>query len=184
MIYLPKNLKPEEVSAKEASRYGINAPWYDQKAKAVLATDGRTALVIPVDSAADDETGQLPVEALKAFRKATPRGVDDLLIVAENGTVSCQGITMARDTGPDAVRYPEVTNVIPKKEDPLVRKGADKKTGPPTVVGVNIKLLAKLAKAMGTETVRLQIQDPEYPIRVDPLMEGSGYGAIMPISGA
>ena len=165
MIQLPKNVKPEEVCSlpvsRVATRYGTDNPWYDQEAKAVCATDGRIAVLIPVDSAADDVTGELPREALKAFRKATPRGVDDLLIVAENGTVSCQGIIMAREA---IERHrPDVRGIIPKRKKP--DEPGQRKAATVTVIGIDVKLLAKLGKAMGTDLVRLQITDPEPPAR-------------------
>ena len=143
-----------------------------------MATDGRIAVLLPVDAADDDVTGELPREALKAFRKATPRGVDDLLIVAENGTLACQGITMPRET--EEVRHPDVKGIIPAKLKPTRHATGEQVT---TVICLNVKLLSKLAKAMGTDTLRLQITDESSVVRVDPGIGGRGYGAIMPISG-
>lgn len=178
MIQLPKNVKPEEAAAKELSRYAITAPWFDKGMQAVCATDGRIAVVLPVDAGDDDETGELPREALKAFRKATPRGVDDLNIVQENGTVSCQGVTMARE--PIEGTRPDIKAVVPAKLIQTKHGTGEQVT---TVVILDVKLLAKLGKAMGTDTLRLQITDESSPVRVDPGIEGSGYGVIMPVKG-
>lgn len=176
-IKLPKSCKPEEVAAKEGSRYAITDPWFDQGMKAVCATDGRMVVIIPVESDGE-ETGALPREALKAFRKAVPRGVEDMAITADNGTVSCHGITMPREAG-EGRRYPEVGGVVPAKaEPPKAREGVETITS----ICLDAKLLAKLAKAMGSDTVRLQITDSGAAIRVDPIEVGYGsYGAIMPL---
>lgn len=184
MIKLSKHLRPEAVAAKEGSRYAINTAWYDAETRTVNATDGRVAVQIAVDADPGEETGILPADALKAFRKVA-KGVDMLEIDQSNGEVRCLGQTHARDRADDH-RFPKVADVMPKREKAWTRK--DGVAPLYTVIGVNVKMLAALGKAMGTDTVRLQITDENSPIRVDVIdlgdrkATGEAWGAIMPIS--
>lgn len=174
-IKLSKNMKPETIVPKISHRYGITSAWYDAGAKAVRATDGRVAISIPVESNGE-ETGELPTDALKAFRKAAGRGQGELEITTTPDTVTCGGITMPRKKNKGWGTPMDMDAVIPKR--------LPDNTSDALVIGLDVKLLAKLATAMGVDIVRLQIGDPiGEPVRVDP--NGSNtppaVGAIMPV---
>jgi hypothetical protein len=175
VLELPKGVFPELVAAKEASRYAIDSPWFDAKAGAVRATDGRMAISIPVEHYGGEETGSLPAAALKAFRKEA-KYKPHVPIVGVNGSVSCLGITMPR---PAECNAPDVGAVIPAKQ-----KASEEGY---TVICLNAVYLAKIAKALGVESVRLQIESEATPIRVDPAATGadapapSAVGVLMPI---
>lgn len=179
---IQKHLKPEAVCAKHSSRYTMANPWYDAKSKSVCATDGRVAVMLPVETDNGEPTGTLPGKALVAFRKQAGRGVHELDILGLETTVQYGGLTYARDDGDDAPppdSFPPVAKVIPARQKAL---GGLKPGQGPVVIGLDVKLLAALGKALGTDTVRLQIDGPESPIRVDPIHlngdDPAGYGLL------
>lgn len=177
-IKLNRNIKPELIAAPKGHVLPVTA-WYDAPSKSVRATDGKMAVSIPVE-ANGEETGELPTEALKAFRKNAPEGQQDLEITTTADTISCAGITMPRQENDGKGKPPDIDVVVPKRI-PDNAEGA-------TIIRLDVKLLAKLATAMGVEVVRLQIRGPTDAIRVDPIGLGSkppvpdAVGVIMPVT--
>jgi hypothetical protein len=174
---IPKGTFPEECAAKEASRYAIDSVWFDADKGAVYATDGRMVVRIPVEHYGEEPSGSLPVKALKAFRKEAKHQPHIAVCFLTPTSASCLGVTMPRE---------EDTRTFPKADDVIPAKG----TNGSTVVCLNAVYLAKIAKAMGVQSVRLQIDGENTPIRVDPAGCGEdvpapeAVGAIMPISGS
>ncbi len=175
---ISKLAKPELCAAKEESRYAITYPWLDTEAGYVVATNGRCMVRIPVTETSDDTTGPIPTKILKSARKDAPRTAPEMSVVL-NGTAAAYGVSMPRGGDPET-RFPDYAGVIPSDKRPNVR------------LGLSAKYLLDIAKAMGTDSVVLEIsaEDPdETPIVVRPVGEGIGgnpvpgaLGVLMPIS--
>jgi hypothetical protein len=188
-LELHRKVKPEAVASKEDSRYAERCrhPWYEpneigKPSGHVFATNGKAAVAIPVIADSGEPMGQLPREALAAFRKNAVKAKGtrpELPIWGVDDEVSCRGkslLVYKREPMPDGSPAP-VLSVIPKRvEDNAAR-----------VIYLNARLLADLATALGVDSVRLQFADPRSPIRVEPLTDDpdvpveQACGALMPI---
>lgn len=191
---LPKTMRPEACCATDASRYGIQNPWilHAGTGKAtVYATDGRCAVRIPVDPVEGDTDGQVPVEALKAARKGkrwigrgeTKRAVAARVDLNGGADVIDESKPKCDWAGPSFPRedasFPDVDSVVPP---PYVADAYDVDNDV-RIVAIDAERLLALARAMGTDKVRLTLRfdkakgEHTGPVRVDPVWIDDDEGA-------
>lgn len=156
---LSKDCLVEKICSKDATRFAINAPFLDiTDGKAnLISTNGRAIVVIPVEVAPEDTQGYIPIDGLKAARKAT-RGKGGEIDAKANGAFMLNnGQSFPRNV--DAT-FPNWRQVIPA-DKPFVLE-----------VGLNASYLLDLVQALGgTGNVRLSFTGPQDPITVR-AMEG------------
>lgn len=187
----PKACKPHVCAAKDEGRYVLNAVRFEKKCSvvddgpALVATDGKVLVVVPVTSADYDIEGPLPTDLLKQAKAR--RGRDEIVVEARNGkasAVTSKGDTLRMDR-PVTGDFPRYDKVIPKHTSGWLR------------VALNPKLLLRLAQGLGSEeVVHMRIQIPEgkggqllpekgvsAPILVSPAQEGpDSIGVLMPMT--
>jgi len=170
---LPNNCKIEAVASKDTYRIQTSAAYL--QGDKLIATNGRAIVVLPVEREEHDTDGYIPAKALAAARKLAKR---DMAHLAANGCITLKdGSTMPRDNLGGAV-FPNWQQCVPKEPE----------QSHPVRIGFNVKLLAEIAAAMGTETVCIRIQDEKSPIMVYPtgatrMNEASpnAVGVLMPV---
>lgn len=142
---LPKNCKIESAVSKDKTRHSITEPYLDirESGSRMVATDGKILAVVPVETTPDDISGYVSAEALKASRKG--RQVES--VIRCNGALETwDGASYPR---PDLGTYPKVDQVIPKNEPTHIKKRV--------AVKLDSTLLSKLASAIGTEGVVMEM---------------------------
>ncbi len=182
---LHRNGKPWLCTAREAGRYGTEHPFLitlRDGTRALAATDGRRAVVLPVDGEEGDTDGAVTREAITAAGKARPKSCGDDVYVRANGSLEIPGgATFPRpEQGSDGQpfgRFPPVEDVTPRGE-------------PEYRITFDAKFLAEIAAAMGCDAVTLELHDDGLPIVVLPSTGGvrdcspvpGARGLLMPIS--
>lgn len=93
-MLIPMSAKVEKVAAKEPGRYAMHAVQFERKSAlgcpALIATDGRALVVVPVEAEEHDTDGFVTREALDAARKVarkSRRGMPNARMIA-NGSVA------------------------------------------------------------------------------------------------
>lgn len=125
----------------------------------LVAMDGHCLVVVPVEMEEGQQSGSVRAEDLKAVRKATKKGEDVVVAVADHGD------------------FPPWREVLPEH-----RRGS-----PGTfTVALDVKLLAKLAEALdcerknGNVMLTFKVDDPLSPIVVDRGWDERAFGILMP----
>lgn len=151
---LPKDCLLEKICSKDATRPAINRPFLDIKdgIAHLIGTNGRAIAVIPVEISQEDTQGHIPVDGLKAARKAA-KGKGAEISAKANGSFALEtGQSFPR--GVDAT-FPNWRQVIPA-EKPFVFE-----------IGLDAEILLNLAQALGSEgQVRLSFTGAQDPILV------------------
>ncbi len=70
MITLPYS-KIEVVPPQDGEHLTLDDVWYDKEHQCLVAADGFIMVVVPVEAEESDTGGHIPLEAIKAARKAT-----------------------------------------------------------------------------------------------------------------
>lgn len=144
---IPKACKIELAASKDETRYRLNEPWLDltnPEKPVIVATNGASMAIIPVEAGEHDKTGIVTAEAFKAYRKVKA----DLEIV-------CNDKLTVQD-GPEFKR-PELDGGFPNWKQ--VIPADDLK--PYFVASFNVKMLWELVQAMGCEAATLEFADEE-----------------------
>lgn len=187
-MIINKNNKVHECCSTDVQRPALNHVLFN--GERLIATDGHIlASVAPESLDGEAEKALIPVEALKTATK--PSGsLHAIVFHADNETMSAFGggqeviVRQPADVGPD--QYPNCDRIMPPEEQIKA---------PQLRIGLNAKLLLRLAKALGTDALelRLPIMEPDssrdYPMKaiyVVPLGtqdidEGGPFGLIMPM---
>ena len=132
----------------------------------LVATNGRILAVVPV-TAEREEAGFVTGEALKAARKATPKKAETMELLCNGSLAVPNGPTFPRPN--DGLQFPRWQAVVPTD-------------APVMTIALDVTLLARLAEALGTKTVILEISHPNHAVRVKPYRPSeSAYGVIMPM---
>jgi DNA polymerase III sliding clamp (beta) subunit (PCNA family) len=174
---LHKDIKIEKATSTDATRYAINEPYLEivEGKGTLVATNGMIMSMVPVEIEEGDVEGYVNQEAIKASRKTfKPR---DVKTFKASGCIQLfDGQTFPRNGKARDYQFPKFRQVIPKFDKPTIK------------IGIDATLLARLAEAMGTEGVVLEIQDEFSPILVTPsnssgteCVECEAVGVIMPI---
>jgi hypothetical protein len=150
-MLINRDFHPEACVAKDKSRRHLANVHFDRQNSRVVSTDGHCLVVLPVTEIEDeDASGPVPPEAFKHARQNTPKAFPGARLRA-NGNVQCGvafEVTLPRPDL-DGLTFPAYEQVIPApKEDDRV-------------LGINVALLARVAKALGTDHVVLRI--PAHP---------------------
>lgn len=194
---LPKNCKIEACASKEATRYVLTEPYLDIDAERqgkIVATDGMTMVVLPVELDDHDAEGWVSPDALKAARKVA--GKLDTVSLTVNGKAEIPGgLTMPR-TAIEYGEFPNWRQIQGSAEESLDfrRSGAgpvidaareagivdpENKVRGVTKIAFNAKLLSNIAAALGTDGVVLEITDELGVITVKPSGNRPGVGYLM-----
>jgi hypothetical protein len=148
--------KPDAVVSREKDRPHLQHPYLDVAAERIVATDGKRLVTVPVDCDEGEVSGHIASDLLKVARKTNRKE-----LVAQ--------IRERREVVPQAIEWPcNVVGEFPAWREiiPGFRPG-DAGT---ITIGVNARLLAGIAAALGTEgqvalTFRLDSIDAEAPGR-------------------
>lgn len=164
---LDKACKIESASeGKKGLRLQLRDAYLDVEKNRVLATDGYVAAIVPVEIEAGDTSGYIPTEALTQARKATAKKADAIALMCNGSVTLPDNRTFPRE---NLGTFPNVDLVIPKPETRNFTTGLD------------VKLLVKLADALGTDYLDLSYDttSPYGPILVTPHSK-QGTGVLMP----
>jgi DNA polymerase III sliding clamp (beta) subunit (PCNA family) len=171
------------VSRTDANRFATQFVHVDGNNARAVATDGRIMASVPCElSPVEDLVGEsalIPVDALKAARKAAGRGADEVAMHYGEGKVRVDNGDTVEAFDQGRGEFPNYRNVLPNPEHGIV-------------VTLNAELLHRLADAIGSDgAVTLTFQkdtdgklDPKRPIHVVPISADGDTGAvgvIMPI---
>jgi DNA polymerase III sliding clamp (beta) subunit (PCNA family) len=163
---LLKKYKPELVCSKDELRPVLHECFLDEyEGKSVIvSTDGRIMVFLPCE-VQEGERGTLPTKALKFARKESLKHEEHIQLAVSHGKIEfLNGWSMPHG---EQLKFPEWKQVIPEK--PVTFS-----------VSLNAAMLHTIAKAMGSDQVRLDFSDPMHPIRVsDP--SGEARGVLMPM---
>jgi len=168
---ISKSCKVELIASKDVTRYVLSNPYL--QGNKLIATNGKSLVMIPVERDSEDSDGPIDVEAFKLSRKVLSV-IKDSQIIA-NGQLKIttkQGqMTMPR-TDLNGGTFPNWQRVVPDEN-----RGGKK-------ICLNAELLYDLAQALGGNEVVLEILDDVSPIVVkghsDHAIPGS-IGVLMPI---
>ena len=132
-----------------------------------VACDGRVLAVVPLKEFEPNETGCISPETLIAARKVSPKAdKESEIFLTDKEESLIDGLTRPRPSN----QYPKYKEVIPIEE-------------PQMKISFDIKLLDKLAKAINSDRLVLEIIDPRKAIRVYPANKGNeAFGILMPIN--
>lgn len=157
-------LKPELVCSKDATRPILQQAYL--KGDRLVATNGRSLAVIPVEREDGDTDGFISPAALKAARKLAKRR--DAVSIKANGCLALADGTQLPRTEPG--QFPNYEQVIPKTPEESHK----------ITLALDAKMLLDLAQALGSDKVKLCITggDTVQPILVSPL-EQNRFGAAL-----
>ena len=173
----PKVLMPECAAGKDESRPALTQVYLDCEKSEVRVTDSYRAARFPVALDEGDTSGPIPLEALKAARK-----------VKALTSIRCNGVVEVRMGRGEHASEPFLTMPRPAMAGQFpnldqIWDGCNTSDG--FEVGLNAKMLFDLAKAMGTDTIRLSFTcNPALrPFKVAPLdgQNDAPMGLQMPI---
>ena len=132
----------------------------------LVATDGHILAVVPAE-ACKEEAGFVTAESLKAARKATPKKAETMELLCNGSLAVPNGPSFPRPN--DGLTFPRWQAVIPTE-------------APVLTVAFDVALLVRLAEAIGSDKVVLEISNPNHAIRVRPYMNDTeAYGVMMPL---
>ncbi len=158
-----KDFKIELAASKDATRAAICEPFLDVKdgKGCLVATNGRTLAMVPVELGEKDASGFLSGDCLKAARKLTRETVQ---LDASGVCALTNGATMPREGGAAGGHaFPNWRQVVP----------ADNANDGGAIIALDAKLLWELAQAMGTTGVLLKIKDSTAPVIIFPHVAGT-----------
>lgn len=140
----------------------------NRKESELMATNGRMAVIIPVEAGDHDVTGPITPESLQAGRKAFPKHTD--MNISANSSLAVEGgPTFPR---PDCPGFPteNMRNLFPK-ETGKIR------------IGINADMLKAIAEAFGgSGQVILEFgEELNNPVLVTPIYGGTGKALLMKI---
>jgi len=131
-----------------------------------VASNGKVLAVVPLKEFEPNETGCISPEILVAARKVSPKADKESdIFLTDKEERLIDGSTRPRPSN----EFPKYKEVIPIDE-------------PQMVFSFDIKLLNKLAKAIDSDRLVLEIINPRKAIRVYPANKGNeAFGVLMPI---
>ena len=167
MKLLDERCRPSKAVSRDVTRPHLQNAWLDTQAKRLLATNGMMAVSVPVEVAPRDQTGHVPLPALKALQSG-------LTLVCRKGLVVAGELLFRRrqELGGSGRANP-LADV--KVRESIFPKRVRGQAGTVSV-GVNPEFLVELAKAMGARNGVVLTFDPEQP--TDPIVvtANGGYG--------
>jgi hypothetical protein len=172
---LAKIHKLESACSKDETRPAIIQPFI--QGGRCIATDGRMLASVPIEAEEGEEIEgmRIPLDALKAARKATLKMIPDLSLTLTEKSVS----VLSGASFP--VQHFDVT--LPKVAE-IVSAKLEKEEAAFSVT-LDIDLLKRLSEALGTEKITLNFKDEKSIITVLPSglenRDNKAFGLLMPI---
>jgi len=161
-MHIPRLFHPELAAAKPAAAHPVLESVYlatDPNGRATLtASDGCCLLQVPVDREPEDQDGSLPPALLALASRAAGRHADTFQLTATADTLS----------------YPTPTGRI-RQERPITAGAFPAFAGrlptgrPRARLALDVSLLARLAKALGSPVILLDVFAPDQPFLIHPL---------------
>jgi hypothetical protein len=150
---LSKACKVELIASKNVRSYSINNPYL--QGNKLIATNGKSLVMIPVERDSEDIDGPIDVEAFKLSRKVLLGIKNSQIIANKDLKISTKEgqITMGRKDLTGGI-FPNWKQIIPDEN-----RGGKK-------ICLNAELLYDLAQALGGNEVVLEILDEISPIVV------------------
>lgn len=171
---LSKLHKLEAACSKDDTRPTIAQPFV-QGGRAI-ATDGRILASVPIqtDEGEEVEDKRIPIDALKAARKATLKMYSDVTLTLGEKSCSLPNGAMYPVLHPehDGSRIPRVAEIVSAK---LTKEDAT------FHVTLDVALLERLSEAIGCQKVTLCFKDAKSIITVLPNDANGAFGLLMPI---
>ena len=189
---LHKKCKIESAASKDKSRACLMEPYIEIREGGfarIAATDGKILAVLPVECEDGEVSGYVSAEALKAARKGKLPEAE----IHCNGALQVQGGATFPRMDSETFKFPKIDAVIVPPNEEI--HGCQR-----VRLVINTALLSRLAEALGSDAVVLELQAEEStrgplglvvnrPIRVEPTSEGHGdhlpcagaFGVIMPM---
>ena len=173
-MLIPKG-KVEGVVSEEVNRLSLTEIRYDVEGKRVIASDGKMAVVVPVETEEGDVTGMVNPDVFKRARKIAGKKVPPRVILNGNAMFP-NGETCPRSHLEPGTVFPDVDAVVKSSLE------AGKK---PSVVCLDAELLHNLAKAVGNgDDCRIELWfNGDGAMLVKPYVnrDVDSYGVLMPI---
>jgi len=176
MRFKSSKMQPELIASRDASRPVLSKVHLNVDASEVWVTDSYMAARFPVDLDDGDTPGPIPVDTLKASRKPPDKRFATAILVNGDAQV-VQGIPSDGDYLAPYLTVPRESSeyTFPNLEQMFPDNVATFE------IGLDAVRLAKLAKAMGSDGVRIRFTAvggtlepaPLGPILVSPI---TGYG--------
>lgn len=173
---LAKIHKLESAVSKDETRAAIMQP-YIQGGRAI-ATDGKILASVPIKTEEGEEVEgkRIPLDALKAARKATLKLIPDCHLQLGDKLCTLNNGASYPVLYPDVAWLPKVSEIVSCKLTPEDAHFS---------VTLDVSLLERLSQALGSEKVRLCFKDPKAPITVLPAdpnnVDNAAFGLLMPI---
>lgn len=167
--------KLESAVSKDDTRSAITQPFI--QGGRVIATDGKILASVPIETeeGEDVEGKKIPIDALKAGRKASGKLWPDVLLTFTETACGILGGASfpLHHTEVVAPRVAEIVSAKLEKEEATFS------------VTLDIDLLKRLSEALGTEKVTLNFKDHQSIITVLPSglenRDNRSFGLLMPI---
>lgn len=159
--------EPEAAAAPKGTREQLRDPYL--RGDKLYATDSYVLVRIPVTLDNGDTDGPVPAAALKAAR--SNKQFQNVLLNGTAIALSKDGKVEVQRMELGSLTYPECDQLIP--DVPM-----------PVEVGLSVSNLVKVAKALGTDAIRLGINPDRGlgPVTVEPLNLADGrIGVVMPV---
>ena len=161
----------EACAAKKSDRFqrtNIMQPYLDAENSRLMATDGHKLVICPVEVSADDVSGPISADAIKAARVAK-RTVGDAEIACNGSLAVTGGPTFPRD---ENITFPDVGRVVPD-------------TAGSKAYCIDAAYLLQIAKAINEDrkstAVILHIPEDANTACKVTTISGESYGVIMPV---
>lgn len=166
--------KLESACSKDETRPTITQPFV-QGGRAI-ATDGRILASVPIETTEGEEVEdkRIPIDALKAARKATLKMHSNAtLTLGEKACTLPNGaVYPVLHPEQEGSRIPRVAEIVSAK---LTKEDAA------FYVALDISLLERLSEAIGCEKVTLYFKDNQSIITVLPSDANGAFGLLMPM---
>jgi DNA polymerase III sliding clamp (beta) subunit (PCNA family) len=156
---IPVACKIELCASKDETRLCLVNPYFDKAANAIIATQGMSMAIVPVESDESDVSGFVSPTALAMARKQARKGEGGAEIYLNGSQLLADKTVLVRPSEESNGRFPNWQQVVPKMESEAY--GTIR-------IGLNAKLLWELAQAIGSECVCLSIKDANSPLIVTP----------------
>ncbi len=166
--------KIEAACSKDETRPTITQPFV-QSGRAI-ATDGKILASVPIETTEGEEVEdkRIPIDALKAARKATLKMTPNatLTLGDKNCTLPNGASYPVLHPEHDGSRLPRVAEIVSAK---LTKEDAA------FSVTIDLALLERLSEAIGCEKVTLCFKDGQSIITVLPYDRNGAFGLLMPM---
>ena len=169
------NGKVEGVVSDEVTRFSLTEIRYDVEGKRVIASDGKMAVVVPVEPEEGDATGMVNPDVFRRARKIAGKRGTPRVTLNGNATFT-NGETCPRSSLEPETRFPDID---------AVTQSAIEAGEKPSAVCLDAELLITLAKAVGNgDDCRIELWfNGDDAMLVKPYVNRgvNSYGVLMPI---